>query len=409
MKAWRASLLVLAIAGSLPAEGRAQPLAVASRNSFALPASTTDQNGQAFTIAGLSGLTHIAGARWAAVMDNSNKIVLLNVSFGANGAITSASVAGGLSLAESMDFEDIAYTGALRYSVLLCEEGSPSIREYSLVHGGMLGVTPAPAVFASRRANFGFESLSLRSGAAELWTCNEEALTVDGPLSTPSAGTTVRLLRYVRPAPGLLPLAASEEFACVTQPLHGASTSGARSGISALVALPSGVVLSLERSLAAPFIIPTFQSRIYELATTGATDVGLPPMDAGLMGQSYLPATKRLLYSGSHLNMEGLALGPQLAGGGWALLGIVDDGDPLSSNRLVAFELTGGIGIPHCAADIDLSGAADPADMAAFVGVWLSSLAGGGLAGDFDGNGAVDPADVARFVSAWFGAVTSGC
>ncbi|MBX3359650.1 MAG: esterase-like activity of phytase family protein [Phycisphaeraceae bacterium] len=403
--------LAVAAAWSVVGAGAAwaQPLAVTYRNSVGLPSSAVDQHGQAFTITGLSGLTHVAGARWAAVMDNSNKVVMLDLVLAADGAVVSASVAGAVSLAETMDFEDIAYTGALRYSVLLCEEGGPSVREYRLVDGSLAGVIAAPAVFASRRTNFGFESVSMRSGGGEVWVCNEEALTVDGALSTQAAGTTVRLVRYTSAGAGLLPSVASSQFACAVQPLHGAPTSGSRSGVSALVVLPSGVVLSLERSLAAPFIIPTFQSRIYELAMQGASDIAAPPTDAGLIGQAYTPVGKRLLYSGSHLNMEGLALGPPLPGGGWSLVGIVDDGDPLSTNRVVAFRLTGDAGSLHCAADIDRSGVADPTDIALFISVWLGSLGTGTVAGDFDGNGTVDPADVAGFIYDWLAAVASAC
>ena len=38
-------------------------------------------------------------------------------------------------------------------------------------------------------------------------------------------------------------------------------------------------------------------------------------------------------------NLEGLCLGPQLANGNRVLLGVVDDGDAVSNNTLVAFEL----------------------------------------------------------------------
>src|SRR5262249_20261671 len=54
-----------------------------------------------------------------------------------------------------------------------------------------------------------------------------------------------------------------------------------------------------------------------------------------------------------------------------------------------------------CPADYDGNGVVQPADVAAFVNVWASSLAAGTLDGDFDGNGAVQPADVAAFINAW--------
>ena len=54
--------------------------------------------------------------------------------------------------------------------------------------------------------------------------------------------------------------------------------------------------------------------------------------------------TKRQLWKGraggwTGQNLEGLCLGPRLAGGGWALVGVVDNGDALlSTNSVVAFE-----------------------------------------------------------------------
>lgn len=62
-----------------------------------------------------------------------------------------------------------------------------------------------------------------------------------------------------------------------------------------------------------------------------------------------------------------------------------------------------------CPADFDRDGSIAPADIAAFVNGWLTSLQGGTTAGDFDGNGAVQPADIAAFVNAWFGALSGGC
>jgi len=118
--------------------------------------------------------------------------------------------------------------------------------------------------------------------------------------------------------------------------MHAGTTSGARSGLVDLVALPDGRLLAMERSLAATF--PPFQSRIYEVDFSNATDVSALP---GLIGQTYTPVTKTLLWSGTANNLEGLCLGPKLSNGNWALLGVVDDADPLSNSTVVAFELSG--------------------------------------------------------------------
>jgi len=47
--------------------------------------SAIDQHGQAFVVTGLSGLTHIGGGAFIAVMDNSNRLVQIDVSFGPDG------------------------------------------------------------------------------------------------------------------------------------------------------------------------------------------------------------------------------------------------------------------------------------------------------------------------------------
>lgn len=330
----------------------ASPLQLTYRGTTLLPATTTDQHGQSFTIAGLSGITWLGPATggvnasdFVAVMDNSNKLVKLRIAFAPNGAATSVVVTGGLSLSVSRDFEGIApgdldWSGHVR-TLLVSEEDSPAVLEFRLSDGLLVRTIAPPTVFANRRANFGFESCSMSGGV--LWAANEEALSVDGPVSTTGAGTVVRLLRYHMNA---LTPAATRQYAYRTQPIHGAAISGARSGVSELVALPDGRVLALERSFAlsgAGF----FQARVYELNFAGATEVS--GFTAGLAGQSYSVVSKRLMWSGNVNNMEGLAMGPILgsnvgpepSGRSFAMVGIVDNGDPVSKSAIVAFELGG--------------------------------------------------------------------
>ena len=58
---------------------------------------------------------------------------------------------------------------------------------------------------------------------------------------------------------------------------------------------------------------------------------------------------KTLLFSSTSIgeNFEGLCLGPQLANGNFSLLGIADDGDPVTGNTLVALELVTVVPEPH--------------------------------------------------------------
>src|SRR5262245_9803240 len=60
--------------------------------------STVDQSGNPFKIVGLSGVTWLGGDKFAAVMDGSNHLVLLKVTFKRDGSIDQASVAGGVTV-----------------------------------------------------------------------------------------------------------------------------------------------------------------------------------------------------------------------------------------------------------------------------------------------------------------------
>ena len=230
----------------LSASASAQPLAVSFLNTANLPSQAPNQLGQSVSIAGLSGLVHAGGTRWLAVMDNSNKVIELDVNLSASGAITGAAITRVFELAETRDFEDIALVEGVPDEVWLCEEGTPAVRRYSLTTGALLETLATPAPLAAVRPGFGFESLSAASHPRAIWACNEEALTVDGPLSTTTTGTLVRLVKFERDPAGFVP---TMQHAYRTNPIHAPVTTGSRSGVSALVLLPSGAMLALERSL----------------------------------------------------------------------------------------------------------------------------------------------------------------
>jgi hypothetical protein len=379
--------------------GARADLGVVFRNTATIPATATDQNAQPFTITGLSAITRRTGDEYLAVMDNSNKVVRLNVTFAADGSITAASVVGGLSLPVTRDFEGIAFTNPGRNTVLVSEETTPAVLEFSLADGALVRTIAAPAVFSSIRPNFGFESLALSAailGTGRLWTANEEALSVDGPLSTATTGTEVRLLQWNlaswSPTPG-------PQFVYLTQPWHGGQLNNlARSGLCDLVALPDGRMLTLERSFAFNFSGP-FQARIYELSTAGATDVSALTT---LTGQTYTRATKSLRWSGFNVgNLEGLALGPELAGGGSALLGVADNGGVGGANTLAAFALTGTPPVrPPCRSDVNGDGVRTPADIFAFLTAYFAA----DPATDFNLDGVRAPADIFAFLNAYFAA-----
>jgi Esterase-like activity of phytase len=317
----------------LAGPGFGQGLQLELRTIATLGDQAVDQGGAPFTVTGLSGLDVDAeGGAWA-VLDHGGHLVRLTFSLGAEGDLNSAAVGAGLSLADQADFEGLAL--APGGSLWLSDEDGPGVRRYEPSSGARLETLPVPAVFSARRPNRGFESLALGCGMRSLWTANEEALTVDGPASSPNATTVVRLLRY--DMTGAAPVAA-EQYAYEVEPMHGPffGDGSGQNGLVDLVALPGGRLLSLERSAA--LTSPIMLSRVFELDLSVATDVsGLPALD----NATYTPVGKTLLWQGPAANLEGLCLGPQLTGGGRALLGVVDDGDPFSVNALVSFRLTG--------------------------------------------------------------------
>ncbi len=402
---WLAAAAWIAFAGGVSASG--QPLTITFRGLTPFGTTATDQFGQSFTVTGVSGIAWVCAERYVAVMDNSNKLIFLDLALAADGSITSAVLAGGLTLAETRDFEGVVFTDAATDTVFLSEEGTPAVHEYRLGDGSLVRSLSRPAVFDNRRSNLGFESLGRSRDGGVLWTANEEALTVDGPISSPSAGTVVRLLRYdaIAGAPTSGP-----QFAYLTDPWHGSAVSGARCGLVELAVLPDGRLLGLERSLAFS-LSGLFRNRIYAISTAAATDVsGLP----GLIGASYNAASKQLLWTGFQQNIEGLTVGPRLAGGNFALLGIVDDGDPISTNNLAAWELSGVAAVlpcPAAAGDANCDGSVDFFDIDPFLDAlfepesYTCAYCGRSICTvDVDCSGAVDFFDIDPFLQCLFAA-----
>jgi len=335
------SFVVYIFPGSAPAANiQARTLTLEYRGKIHLSEeTTTDQYGKSFKIEGLSGVSSCGGDRYASVMDNSNHVVFLSVSFKQDGSIDKAKVTGGLSVPTSRDYEGIAYTNANRNSVFLSNEATPpppALYEYSLATGKLLQTLAMPPVFMHQVDNRGLESLTGRPDGKEMWTANEEALSVDGPVSSRSAGTVVRLVQFVVAEDLLKP---THQYAYVVAPIHAGLGEPVQSGLSDLVVLPDGTLLTLERSAIEG--LPIFETRIYQVDFTGATDVSQGSLAAGLQGQNYTPVKKKLLLSTTKIgeNLEGLCLGPELSADHRALLGVVDSGDPVSKNTLVAFEL----------------------------------------------------------------------
>jgi len=314
----------------------AQTLTLSQRNTQSLG------SGQA--VGQLSGLTHLGGNNWYVVSDKRNEILPLNINFNPiDGSTTIITQSAKLSIAGAeRDYEGIAFTGATRNSLLISEEDSPAVREFDFAtlteRANSPLITPAVFLPPNLRGNLGFESLTYHAGTGDVFTANEEALVNDGPVSSPTQSTKVRIQKFTPSGNTFVP---NGQWAYQVDQVHGSNAGitdpSPQSGLSDLVALEDGRLLALERSVFYTNFfgqpLPDFQSRIYLINPTGS------PANADLNS----PLSKTLLWSGSlglSGNLEGLALGPATASGRLGL-GVVDNADnPLLVGNLTAFELT---------------------------------------------------------------------
>ncbi len=273
----------------------------------------------------LSGVTWATGTQYYAISDNNARLYPLTVNLDlTTGAITGSALSAHVQLATGTDLEGVAYDSSAG-TVFVSDETGPAIREHNIGDGSVVGPVGVPPVYANIVTNYGLESLTLGPGGTSMWTANEEALSVDGPLSSFAAGSVVRLQTFDA---GLSP---AGQWAYVTDPIAGdvPLTTAERSGVSDLVALPNGQLLVLEREFGLG--ISLFRSRIYLADFAGATDTSLLPQLATAV---YTPVGKQLLWEGNFAtdNYEGIALGPQLTDGSYSLLMISDNGGGLSQS-----------------------------------------------------------------------------
>jgi hypothetical protein len=342
-------LILLATAAS--AEPPALPPRITLAGTLTLPdtAPALDGSGE-LEITGLSGVTWLGEDRFAAIMDNSDRLLLFRLAFSPTGEPTAITDLGILVLGERHDYEDVAACpprlleriAAKRQArgddapvncLLVCEEQTPAIRAIDLDTGALLGIVPVPPIAATRRSNRGLESLAVDPDGSHIWTATEEAVPADGPGSTATAGTVVRLMRIA--VPGADSATGEAQFAYAVDPPHRfvrVLTGEPLSGVTALVALDRGRLLVLERS-AGPGL-PPFMSAIYLVETHVAADVTDVP--DGLATRETLHISKELLWRDAlGCNVEGLCLGAMLPDGGQALVAVADNGGLGTPNQLI--------------------------------------------------------------------------
>ncbi len=344
------------------------------------------------TLGELSGITYLGGDSYIVVSDTNGKMTQATIVIDrTTGQITSASLASPtISVAGGNDLEGIAYDPR-DHSLLISDENGNTITRHLIADGSQTGSITVPGIFASARSNLGLESLSLSPVDFNLWTANEEALTVDGPRSTNTQGTLVRLQRFDSSGQSVA------QFGYLTQPHSGGSLVSPQSGVSDLVALPNGGLIVMEREVGGAF--PSFRNRLYLIDAASATDTS---NTASLNGVNTGLVEKELLrqVDAGFSNFEGITLGPMLSNGDYALVLVSDNGGGSGFNpqNLLALRLTG------LAVEGDLNGdfVVDQQDLAVVFGAWGDSVTTGDrLAGDLSGDGQVGVADLDLVLKNW--------
>ena len=332
------------------------PLRVTHRGSVTLPDKVRDAAGNDIAITGLSGIASLGDDRYAAIMDNSDKLVLFSLTIARDGMPEEPTDIQVLTLSERHDYEDVApcpeplqkLIAGRRVRqgfadpgrcLLVSEEDTPAIRAVSLNDGSLLGVIPTPKEFATRRPNRGFESLDIESDGRHIWTANEEALPADGPAATAGAGTVVRLARIATPEGGNDARPEPVQLAYATDAPHAfirVFSGEPLSGIAALTGLGEGRVLVLERA-GCPGL-PPFENRIYLVNTSAAIDITGVTEDLATQVEQHVG--KELLWKDQlGCNLEGLCLGPALGNTRRSLLAIADNNGIGTPNQIVGFVL----------------------------------------------------------------------
>jgi hypothetical protein len=272
----------------------------------------------------LSGITWAGEGRYFAVDDGRSRLFPLEVTLdGTTGAITRVAAGEFVSLRGAADVEGIAWLAKAR-TVLVTDETAHEVREHDPVSGELRRRIPAPPPFQGRlRQNRGFEGITASPDGASIWIANEGPLRLDGGSANALEGAWVRLQQLDA---ALKPV---RQFAYETEPGLGFV------GVVDLALAPGGELLVLERALTGG----GFSARIFVVDFGGARDVtGVEKLREG---DGFVAVKKQRLWerSGGFQNFEGMALGPELPGGGRLLL-VVSDGGGQRQPTLLALRLT---------------------------------------------------------------------
>ena len=310
--------------------------------------------------ASLSGITWAGGTNYYAVSDDvfTKEVGLypMTVELASNGlsvvSCTIPSPRNRTQLAQAYDLEAVAFDAA-NGTVWAADETRHTVKEYSLSDGEALRALPLPYDVYHDRSNLGIESLSLSADGKTLWACTEEALPCDGPRSSPTHGTTVRLLKFTRPtAHGDFTLAGSFPYTtdpwCQAYDFRGKG----RRGVSGLCALPDGSLLVLERELSfggnnalTALSTASLFFAVYRVEMTpGGARLSQPQPTGGTRSCASEIRKEKLASGGGSVlafgNYEGICLGPRLPDGTWSVLLVSDAGDGVSPPYILPMVLS---------------------------------------------------------------------
>lgn len=285
-------------------------------------------------VEGASGITYAGGGRFYVVRDHAPEmggeaaLHALDLDFDERtGEIRSQKLGPGVALRGNRDSEGVAFDPATG-AVWVSDEEAATVRAFDLA-GKPLG--REVAMLAIQRAqmvpNRSLEALGLFGD--ELWTANEEALRCDGALSSPSAGTVVRLMRFTRRGAGdAWRLAGTWPYVCA----RGAPAFGpSQTGLSGLCALPDGSLLTLEREVS---VATWGRCEIYRVPPASfarATDVTGVPALTNAVWTGLAKGPPLVSFAGGRpdavIAYEGICLGPTLADGARVVCLVSDGGE----------------------------------------------------------------------------------
>jgi len=188
------------------------------------------------------------------------------------------------------------------------------------------GFAPAADGSSGIRNNRAFEGLAITPDGRYVFAGTESSLVQDGPVATPTAGGTARILRFDR-THGVF----DAQFAYPLDAVHTrAPEAGALevNGLAELLAFSDEHLLALERSFVAG-AVPEHSIKLFDVCLAGATDISAIDSLAAT-DTTVVPASKRIIADLADLvprldNVEGMTFGPPLASGERTLIFISDN------------------------------------------------------------------------------------